>query len=450
MMAAAGGGDRLTDLPEEILLHILSMLPNSRQVVQMSVLSSQWRFLWKSVQASLYYNSEVYRKPYKKEYILDYAASVNRELHHWRFCDKIKSFRVFPNSYEDFIAHDVDLWVHFAFIIGKVEEFTLKFCYFKSLGFAYNFPEYAYTNTVLRNLVLGYCWLRPSGNVKWSNLVSLSIGDAVMTEGVMEKVLSGCPNLECLELDKVVGIRCLDITSAKLTKLIVTIYETDYDEDHCLEIHAPYIRHLELLGLCYDKIHFQLRNVASLVTALLSVEVYFADLEENLEKECKYLQELLHHVANVKNLELGPWCIECLSILEFKGWPVPPSSWKFLKLNAALEPYDYPGICSFLSSSSCLETLVIDWCHPKPRKLLSMYTNEDERRRRFETHSFNWSMPHLKMFKFINFCGKSSENKFVDLLIKCLRENAIALKKYGIALKFKGRDVFWNYVVRSS
>ncbi|TMW84533.1 hypothetical protein EJD97_024972 [Solanum chilense] len=415
-MASIGGGDRLTNLPEEILLQILSVLPNSRQVVQMSVLSSQWRFLWKSIPASLYFNSEDYLYPDDEEYIMAYTACVNRELHYWRSCEKIKSFRVFPQSYEELIEHDVDLWVNFAVNVG-------------------------------------YCRLRPSGNVKWSNLVSLSIGDAVMTEGVMEKVLSGCPNLECLELDKVVGVRRLDITSVKLRKLIVTIYETesdDDDEDHCLKIHAPHILHLELLGLCYDKIHFQLRNVASLVTAVLSLNVHFADLEENLEKECRYLQELLHHVANVKNLELGPWCIECLSILEFKGWPVPPSSWKFLKLNAALEPYDYPGICSFLSSSSGLETLFIDWCHPKPRKLLSMYTNEDERRRRFETHSFNWSMPHLKMFKFINFCGKSSENKFVDLLIKCLRENAIALKKYGIALKFKGRDVFWHYVVRSS
>ena len=45
------------------------------------------------------------------------------------------------------------------------------------------------------------------------------------------------------------------------------MYEIEYGvdgEDHSLEIHAPHIRHLELLGLCYDKIHFQLRNVASL------------------------------------------------------------------------------------------------------------------------------------------------------------------------------------------
>jgi len=322
-MAAAGGGDRLTDLPEEILLHILSMLPNSKQVVRTSVLSSQWRFLWKSVPASLYFNSEVDLNSDEEENIIAYAASVNRELHYWRSCEKIKSFRVFPYSYQDFIAHDVDLWVHFAVNIGKVEEFTLKFCYFDSLDFAYKFPEFAYTNTVLRNLVLGFCRLRPSGNVKWSNLVSLSIGDAGMTEGVMEKILSGCPNLECLELDKVVGIRRLEISSVKLRKLIVTIYETesadDDDQDYCLEIHAQHIRHLELSGLCYDKIHFQLRNVASLVTAVLSLNVHFVDLEENLEKECRYLQELLHHVASVKNLELGPWCIEVCS---YFGYPI--------------------------------------------------------------------------------------------------------------------------------
>ncbi|KAK6781879.1 hypothetical protein RDI58_019675 [Solanum bulbocastanum] len=343
-MATAGGGDRLTDLPEEILLHILSMLPNRKHVVRTSVLSSQWRFLWKSFPASLYFNSEDDLNSDEEENIISYTASINRELHYWRSCEKIKSFRVFPHSYE-FIIHDVAVNI---------------------------------------------------GNVKWSNLVSLSIGDAGMTEGVMEKILSGCPNLECLELDTVVGIRRLEINSVKLRKLIVTIYDGESsvdDQDYCLEIHAPHIRHLELSGLCYDQIHFQLRNVASLVTVVLSLNVHFFDFEENLEKECRYLQELLHHIANVKNLELGPWCIE---------------------------------------------------------KLLSKYTNEDEQRMRFETHSFICSLPHLKIFKFINFYGKPSENKFVHPLIKCLSKNATALKKPVIAGNFRRRDVFWNYVVRSS
>ncbi|XP_055819785.1 F-box protein At5g03100-like [Solanum dulcamara] len=442
-MAAAGGGDRLSDLPEPILLHILSMLPNRKQVVQTSVVSSQWRFLWKSVPASLNFNFPGFpfddRKINKTKILFAYIASVNRELHYWSSCEKIKSFRVFPQKYVVFIDHDVDLWVHFATNIGKVEEFTLKFRIMTFPDFGYEFPEFAYRNTVLRKLVLGSCQLRPSGNVKWSNLVSLSIGDAGMNEAVMEKVLSGCPNLECLELDKVIGIRRLEISSVKLRKLIVTIYETENadDEYYCLEIHAPYIRHLELWGLCCDDIHFQLRNVASLVTAVLSLHIDFSDRKSDKLEECRYLQELLHKVAHVENLELGPWCIECLSILELKGWPVPPSRWKFLKLNAALEQLDYPGICSFLSSSSNLETLIIDWCNRKPRNLLSKYTNVDERWRRFVTHSFNCSLPHLKTIKFVNFYGKVSENKFVLPLLKCLRKNATALEKFVIACKFR-------------
>ncbi|KAL3329769.1 hypothetical protein AABB24_033899 [Solanum stoloniferum] len=431
-MVAAGEGDRLSNLPEPILLYILSMLPNSKQVVQTSVLSSQWRFLWKSVPASLDFDFSDDPKAYRETHILAYVASVNRELHYWRFCEKIKSFRVFIHSYVN-IDRYIDFWVYFATNIGKVEEFSMKFDVITYPNLAYKFPEFAYTNTVLRNLALGFCQLIPSGDVKWSNLVSLPIGDVDMTEDVMEKVLLGSPNLECLELDNVVGIGRLEISSVKLRKLIL---KHDNDECHCLEIHAPYIRHLEIWGLCCNEMHFQLRNVASLVTAVVSLNVYFP---KNGEKECKYLQELLHHVAHVENLELSPWCIECLSILELKGWPIPPSNWKFLKLNAALEKLDYPGICSFLSSSSNLETLIIDWFNRKLRKLLSKCTNEDERMRRLWTRYFNCSLPHLKTIKFINFYGKPRENNVVLPLVKWLQKNATALKKFVISRKNRGK-----------
>ncbi|MCD7465928.1 hypothetical protein HAX54_002143, partial [Datura stramonium] len=76
--------------------------------------------------------------------------------------------------------------------------------------------------------------------------------------------------------------------------------------------------------------------------------------DHNLEKQ-------FNSAAHVENLELVPWLLECMSTLALEGWRFPPSSWKFLKLNTKLGELDFPGICSFLQSSSDLETLVIDW-----------------------------------------------------------------------------------------
>ncbi|KAK6781679.1 hypothetical protein RDI58_019475 [Solanum bulbocastanum] len=46
--------DRLSDLPDSILIHILSMLhEDGKRVVRSSVLSKRWQFLWMSVPVSL-------------------------------------------------------------------------------------------------------------------------------------------------------------------------------------------------------------------------------------------------------------------------------------------------------------------------------------------------------------------------------------------------------------
>ncbi|XP_060179744.1 putative F-box/LRR-repeat protein At5g02930 [Lycium barbarum] len=439
--------DRLSDLPESILIHILSMLPHAKQVVRASTLSKRYRFLWKSVPLSLYF-SFTKNNPNKKK-ILAYVASINRELHHWRSCDKIKSFKIFPFTYKEYLTEHVDFWIYFATNIANVEQFTLKFYCFSFPGYAYMLPEFAYRNNrSLRNLVLGNCELDPTGSVNWTSLVTLEIGDVTLREGVMEKVLLGCPNLECLVLNNVGGFRRLEISSVKLRKLIIT-YETEVaGKIYCLEIFAPYIRYLKLLGLCCADTYFQLRNVASLVTAVLSLDDFseVEDRKDKLDKDCRYFQELLHSTMHVKDLELDPWCIECLSILELKGWLFPSSSWKFLKLNTALVALDFPGICRFLQSSPDLETLVIDWNNHTPRDLLSRYTNEDEQSKRFKTHNFNCSLLHLKTIKVINFDGPRSGNKSVVPLVKYLLKNATVLEKFIISAKFEGCDVSQDYV----
>ncbi|XP_060179748.1 F-box/LRR-repeat protein 25-like isoform X2 [Lycium barbarum] len=368
------GVDRLSDLPEPILIHILSMLPHAKQVVQTCILSKQWRFLWKSVPVSL--DFEFSDSDNVKD-TLDFMASTNRELNYWRYCDKIRKFRVCLFNYRNHYVKDVDLWIHFATKLANVESFAIEF---QCVDDTYEFPQFAFRNASLRNLVLRHLELNPSGSVNWSSLVSLSIGHLNLTESVIEKVLSGCPNLERLKLHHFWGIYRLEISSTKLRKLIIKDYYNLYD-DLWLEILAPFIQTLELLGQCSD-VRVSRKTVPSLVTAVLHLDrlnFYFDEEDDDevdptLEKQYSNMKELLHSVAHVENLQLSSWCIECLSILELKGWQPPPSSRKFLKLNAALEQLDFPGICSFLQSSSSLKTLVIDWNDHKPRLTLSCST----------------------------------------------------------------------------
>uniref|UniRef100_A0A3Q7IDH0 F-box/LRR-repeat protein 15/At3g58940/PEG3-like LRR domain-containing protein n=1 Tax=Solanum lycopersicum TaxID=4081 RepID=A0A3Q7IDH0_SOLLC len=151
--------------------------------------------------------------------ILAYLAFINGEVYYWKSCEKIKRFRVITHlRYDEIYTKDVYLWVHFATKVANVEVFT------------------------------SYCQLNPCGSVYWSNLVSLSIGNAQPTDGVTEKILSSCPNLECLELRKVSGIQRLEIRSVKLRILIIEEY---YEKNHdiWLEIIAPHLKHLEIIGI---------------------------------------------------------------------------------------------------------------------------------------------------------------------------------------------------------
>ncbi|XP_019254973.1 PREDICTED: F-box protein At5g03100-like [Nicotiana attenuata] len=173
--------DRISNLPDAILIHILSMLPgwHNKEVLRSSVLSRRWR-----------------------------------ELYYWRNCQKIRSFRVWRLRYEDRFAKDIDLWVHFAIKVANVESFELGII--DTNRQRYELPQFAYKNTSVRNLALWYCQVNPSGSVNWSSLVSLSFGCLELTEGVIEKVLYGCPNLERLNLEGVGGIHHLEISYVKL------------------------------------------------------------------------------------------------------------------------------------------------------------------------------------------------------------------------------------------
>uniref|UniRef100_M0ZNV3 F-box family protein n=1 Tax=Solanum tuberosum TaxID=4113 RepID=M0ZNV3_SOLTU len=149
--------------------------------------------------------------------------------------------------------------------------------------------------------------LKPLADVKRSGIVSLSIAYTYLTDGAMEKILSGCPNLECLQFGQFLGFHRLEISNVKSRKLIIDNLETD-ECDVWLDITAPYIQNLKILGSCRG---IYLRNVASLVTVVLDFD--FEEQDSLQRKESTCLKKLFQSVAHVEKLELGPWCIQVYS-----------------------------------------------------------------------------------------------------------------------------------------
>uniref|UniRef100_M1DGJ8 Ubiquitin-protein ligase n=1 Tax=Solanum tuberosum TaxID=4113 RepID=M1DGJ8_SOLTU len=194
----------------------------------------------------MFHENPSYSGPPKKG-MRDFVIFTHRELHYWRSCQKIRKFKLivdFPRT-ERFVK-DIDLWIYFATKLANVEDFELE------CESGYEFPQFAYKNKSWRNLDLGFCTLNPLANVNWSGIVSLSFSYTYLTDDVMENILSGCPNLECLKFYHFFGFRRLEIRNVKSRKLVIENLNHDDERDVWLEIISPYIQNLKILGSCHE------------------------------------------------------------------------------------------------------------------------------------------------------------------------------------------------------
>lgn len=141
-----------------------------------------------------------------------------------------------------------------------------------------------------------------NGAVAWKSLKSLSISTVDLTEDAIEMILSGSPALEFLKINACRQMKNLNINFAGVKTLVIQNCNAEFS-DLLLEISAPYIQSLHILGTTYGR-GFQLINVSSLVTAKNNYYSYA------LYHCAKQLLESLHHV---KEINLGPYCIQVCS-----------------------------------------------------------------------------------------------------------------------------------------
>ncbi|KAL3620471.1 hypothetical protein CASFOL_035383 [Castilleja foliolosa] len=335
--------DRLSALPDGILLHILSFLSfDLKETAVTSVLSKRWQFLWSEL-PELNFRDHSWDVGKTR----DFVSWVNRTII-LRSGSYLKKFEVYF-LYDECYALDVNVWVRFA-VKNNVKELSLSL---HSGIYIYTLPQVLYSSSSLTCLWLQRCIVAPQLKIEWPCLTRLAFKDVELHDDVIQEILLGCPVLSRLELLHCWGFKRLDANSESLHELMV--YESkDKSKIDLLEISAPCIRSLVVSFSPVEK-KLQLLNVQSLVTA----DIHFTVCDDSLEVVYTTL-ELLQKLQHAEELILGGLFVEVLSRLVLHGWRLPQSKHNCLALETSRDMESIPGILGLLESSPLLNTLLIE------------------------------------------------------------------------------------------
>ncbi|OIT35777.1 PREDICTED: F-box/LRR-repeat protein 25-like [Nicotiana attenuata] len=349
--------DRLSELPDPLLVQILSLL-RTKDAFRTFILSKRWHYLW-----TFACNFNFNRRNYIGGMTEEFASFIDYVLHH-SVSSKIKKFALnctHPDRYYSseggHVVHDSQIcrWLTFA-VEKNVEAVEL---YSNVEDGCCTLPESFCACSSLISLVFSSCCLGPDIVVSWKSLKSIHLEFLGLWDEHIVNLLSGCPALETMELYCVWEFSRLDIRSSKLKRLKLKNYTLlDDGRDHSLEIIAPYLQHLEISGELYD-LKCRLVDVSSLVSAKLTFniicikDVFAINAEEfdDAEDSCgdyhqvfrNLVQDYLQKLSCATEVTMGSWFTEVLCMLQFKGVPVPEWKCKYLALELHMKKFNLYG-----------------------------------------------------------------------------------------------------------
>lgn len=195
---------KLQDLPEDVLCSILSKLP-AKEVVQTSVLASEWRSLWTACPKLSFNGAHTHGVKQHAQVFVDRVNAVLRK-HRGKFVDELEVKFMFESK----LVHHLDNWIRFA-ISSRTKKLAFDLTPSSNLlrhGYHYTFPFHLLDKeslSCLHFLQLSFvCFKPPSHFVGLPNLRKL---DLYLLKGTtrqdLENILGNCCKLECLSL-----VRC--------------------------------------------------------------------------------------------------------------------------------------------------------------------------------------------------------------------------------------------------
>ncbi|XP_057772045.1 F-box/LRR-repeat protein At3g26922-like isoform X2 [Salvia miltiorrhiza] len=404
--------DRLSELPDSLILEILSLL-DTRDVVRTSLLSKRWENLWSTIPCL--------------DLLKQTPSVISSVVSQWKG-PKILKFRLsFPSFILGPSSSVIDSWLLFA-IEKRVEELFLDLNSYKKVD--YCLPQTLYTCSSITKLTLEDCKLRIEDNVQWHQLKTLEIRYPDWLSGdAMNQILLGAPLLEELVL-KSFKIGENENFNIRSTSLKILKIQTGYiwHETTVLRIWAPnllnFVLEARFHGTC-------LLDAPSLTHAILSL-VHDGDVAARF----KLLNHVFRSIRNVEKVTLSHCCIEMLLKLKNEDMVMPLLNSKILELDTigAEDMLDLVGMMF-----PKLERLIVD----QGRLQAPRFDDSEEVHNAmvdtlaYAKMSFpSPSLLHLKTFE----ATWSMRDPSIIPAIQILLENALILEKMVIRLSQGASD----------
>ncbi|CAL9241886.1 unnamed protein product [Arabidopsis halleri] len=351
--------DIISELPESLITQILLLLP-TKDSIKTSVLSTRWRNLWLKV-PGLDLNSDDFRFPYRDiiknftERFLEFMERF-REFNHGSNLQKFDITYFECNGYRDrlmeLISTVVDRGIQHLYVYMhtcKKDDFIRQNIYksktlvsLKLFNVGLKNPEFVVSLPCLKIMLL--C------NVCYSEDGPL----------VVEKLISGCPVLEDLQLS-----RPFDISSQKVVMFLRVSSQTleslrlyfrrDSGTDFSVEIDAPRLNYMSVRESQYESI--LVKNLSSLFRIDIHTKFNRFRLEDLQMNDIFY--GFLTGISRVRRM------IICLRTLErlypySKFGPIP----EFLNLyhlKAQVRSSSLQLLQAFLESCPNLKNLILEY-----------------------------------------------------------------------------------------
>lgn len=302
--------DRISELPEPIIHHIISFLRCPKDVARTGVLSKKWKKLWASFfcidfdQRKFGTQGQGGEKDDKFRSFVENSLATKLES-----MLGIQKFRLYLTSFTSNLVSDVNHWVTAA-INKNVKELEIHVEVKKKR--CYVLPQNVLTSKTITSLKLYACKLDNYGAIDLPHLKMLSIKGTNLTVDIIQSFIRRCPLIEDLRL-----VHCTWLNSLQISNLI-KLRRVELHECHGLKFVEIDLPNLESFWYCGKKSWECKVNLAgcgslrylTLKDSYMTDELFhdqiskFPLLEKLFLKECNTLETITILSKNLKGLSI--------------------------------------------------------------------------------------------------------------------------------------------------